>query len=129
MPLADRLDVALQETAEEGIGAGLTVPCKVASIVWEDAQRRFKRYSGLINLLLLLALAGIAAAIVFFFVADAKTSAGIVSLISGLVSGGLTAPIYAERDVARKDRDEAQKIVGNQCKGQTAQAVVDSLAG
>jgi VIT1/CCC1 family predicted Fe2+/Mn2+ transporter len=128
MAIGNRLSQALQpsESAQESAG-GTTIPCKVASVVWDDAQRRFQRYSTLVYVLALLALAAILLAVVFFFVSDDGTGAGLVSLVSGLISGGLGAFIKRERDAAAKDRDAAHKIVNEQCAGQTAEAVIATL--
>ena len=127
MALADRLEVALQDSGLEAAGGDLSVPCKVASVVWDDAQRRFQRYSTLVYLLALLALLGIIAAVVFFFAVDDKTSAAVVSLVSGLISGTLAGFIKGERDQARTDRDKAHTIVGTSCGGKKAEEVVSSL--
>ena len=130
MALANKLDVALREPERSVAGGdgGLSVPCKVASVVWDDSQRRYQSYQTLVYVLALIALAGIGAAIVFFFVVDDKASAGIVSLIGGLLSGGLARFIKTERDTARDDRNAANEIVREECAGQTAEAVVSSLA-
>jgi Tfp pilus assembly protein PilN len=74
------------EAQDRGLqsGGGVTIPCRVASVVWDDAQRRFQRSSTLMYVLALLALAAILLAVVFFFVTDDQTGAGLVSLVSGL---------------------------------------------
>jgi hypothetical protein len=132
MAVASRLEAALegpgQDPGVQAADGGLTVPCKVASVVWDDAQKRFARYSTLVYVLALLAMAGIVAAIVFFFAVDDKASAGVVSLISGLVTGTLAGFIKGERDTARTDRDKAGEIVSRECKQQSPEAVVRSLA-
>jgi hypothetical protein len=66
--------------------------------------------------------------VVFFFVSVDKTGEGIVTLVSGLVSGGLAAFIKGERDTARDDRNAAATIVQTQCAGQSADQVVAALS-
>jgi hypothetical protein len=127
MDTREKLELAVQEPGLESVGGGSTVPCKVASVVWEDAQRRFQRYSTLVYILALLALTGIVAGVVLFLAVDDETSAALVSLVSGLLSGGLGAFIKGERDNAKEARDAAQGIVDRQCAGQTAEAVVAGL--
>jgi len=125
MGLGSNLQVALQESPLEA--GGPTVPCRVASVVWQDAQRRFQRYSTLVYLLALLAIAAIVLAVVFFFFTDDTKGEGLITLVSGLITGGLAGFIKTERDTARKDRDAAVSIVNAQCVGQTAEQVVTSM--
>jgi hypothetical protein len=101
-----------------------TVPCRVAAVVWKDAQRRFERISTLIYVLLVLALMTMVAAVVFFFVGEAAVGAGAVSVVTGLVSGGLAAFIKDERDKAREARDGAMKIINDSCAGQEPDEVL-----
>jgi ABC-type xylose transport system permease subunit len=122
MGLGTNLQVALQGSALEG--GGPTIPCKVASVVWQDAQRRFQRYSTLVYVLAVLAVIAILGAVAFFLLADDATGEGLVTLVSGLIAGGLATFIKDERDKAREDRDAAVTIVKDQCAGQTADQVV-----
>ena len=126
MALGRNLQAALSEPAYEA-GGGPSMACRVASVVWQDAQRRFQRYSTLVFVLALLALAAIVLAVVFFFVADDATGAGLVSLVSGLISGGLAGFIKKERDTAREDRDAAIAIVRSDCEGQSAEGVLQGM--
>jgi O-antigen/teichoic acid export membrane protein len=111
----------------EAQAVGPTVPCKVASVVWRDAQRRFERISTLVYILLLLALAAIIAAIVLFFAVDDTASAAVVSLVTSLISGGLATFIKDERDKAKDARDAAVNIINEQCGGQSADQVLAAM--
>jgi hypothetical protein len=126
MALGQNLQTALSEPAYEA-GGGASMACRVASVVWQDAQSRFQRYSTLVFALALLALAAIVLAIVFFFVADDATGAGLVSLVGGLISGGLAGFIKKERDTARDDRNAAIAIVQADCAGQSAEDVLQTM--
>jgi hypothetical protein len=125
MGLGTNLQIALQESPLEA--GGPTIPCRVASVVWQDAQRRFQRYSTLVYALALLAIVAIVLAVVFFFFTNNTKGEGLVTLVTGLITGGLAGFIKTERDTARKDRDAAVEIINAQCAGQTADQVVASL--
>lgn len=130
MALADRLESAVrpeQGGLESTAGPTLTVPCKVASVVFIDAQRRFELYSNLRLVLVLLGLLGIAAAIIIYVAIDDATAAAVVTLIEGLIAGGLAKPVSDERDLAKKDRDAARDIIRTDCEGQTAESIVQAM--
>jgi hypothetical protein len=122
MALGTDLQVAVRGSALEGGEA--TMPCRVASVVWHDAQRRFQRYSTLVFVLALLALAAILAAIVLFFAVDDAASQAVITLVSGLIAGGLATFIKDERDNARDDRNAAVEIINDQCAGQEPEQVL-----
>jgi hypothetical protein len=129
MALGQDLKMALSEPPGGLEAGGPTVACRVAAVVWEDTQRRFQRYSSLVFVLALIALAGIVAAIVLFFVVDDATSGAVASLVAGLLSGALAKFIRDERDTARKDRDAAREILRKDCEGQTADGILATLRG
>jgi hypothetical protein len=127
--LGQRLETAVQAAGglESTAGAAITVPCKVAALVFEDAQRRFKVYSNLRLALVLLGLAGIVAGIVLFIAVDDAAAAAVVTFIEGLVAGALAKPVSDERDQARTDRDAAVKIITEQCNGQSSESIVGAM--
>ena len=124
MGLGSNLEVALQESAFEAEGP--TIPCRVSSVVWHDAQLRFQRYSNLVYLLALHSRRS-SSPLCSSSSRTTRGAKGSSHLSAALISGGLAAFIKGERDQARKDRDAAQKIVGKQCAGQTAEQVVASM--
>lgn len=130
MALADNLARAVRDDAgleSAGGTKALTVPCKVAAVVFDDAQRRFRLYSNLRLVLVLLGLAGIAAAIAVFIAVDDAAAAAVVTFIDGLVTGGLAKPVTDERNQAKTDRDAAQKILNDQCSNQSAESIIQAM--
>jgi len=121
-------DAAAMPAGAKAIGGepGGSIPCRVAAVVWKDAQRRFESYSTLVWILAIIALAAIVAAIALFFIVDDTTSAGVVSLVGGLLASALTKFIKDERDSARTDRDVAQKLVNSECNT-SPEAVLEAI--
>jgi hypothetical protein len=108
-------------------GKSVTVRCRVASVVWKDAQERFERISTLIYILLVLALLAILAAVALFVFGDDAVGTALVTLVSGLISGGLAGFIKEERDKAEVARDAAIAIINDSCGDQEPDQVLASI--
>jgi hypothetical protein len=123
-------DLEIEEMPDEASGQStaneITIPCRVAAVVHDHEQRSYERTQAVMWALVLIALAGIVAAIVLFFVSDTE-SAALSSLVAGLLTGPLALFIRTQRDDARDARDAAQKTVQEQCKGQTTQSILETL--
>lgn len=118
MTLAEELQVAVQGAQPEAAAAGGTgpsIPCRVAVVVFEDAQRRFQRYSGLVLLLAVLFVAAVIGTAVLTFAVDDATGEALLSLAITVLTGPGTAFVKSERDKARDDRNAAGDVIAAQC--------------
>jgi hypothetical protein len=129
--LAEALQVAVQPgpqpEAAPADGAPASIPCRVAVVVFEDAQRRFQRFSFLVLLLAGLFVAAAVATLVLFLVVDDATGEGFLSLVIAILTGPGAAFVKSERDKARDDRNSAQGVINSQCGEHSPAGVLQAM--